>query len=359
MNDIAEDKEEKAPFNKWKLIIPVAIGIGVSLYLLISGFNPKALASVHLSQKLVIGLLLGVATVIVRDFSFMYKLRLSTGYRLGWPKTLQTIIMWEFGAAVTPKLSESAFVLYVLKKSGLTYGRSTAVMMLNSFMDNLVFVTVFTTLYFILGHQMLALSGDCPDLAGHRILTAVRQLADKAWVGYVLMLSLCIFLAVALFIASGATKIFFYRLAELRFLHRFEKNLHHIGDEIELTSEEYKNRPPLFWIEFYLATFVNWSARYLLPCCLFYAFSDVPLNMLAVYARQYVLWIFLVIPTTPGSSGIAEISFIAINCDFMPAGLSAAIALIWRIYGYYLYLVAGMIVLPGWVAGIVQDKEQG
>ena len=71
--------------------------------------------------------------------------------------------------------------------------------------------------------------------------------------------------------------------------------------------------------------------------------------MLEVFARQYVLWIFLVIPTTPGASGWAEISFIALNCEFMPVGLSAAIALVWRIYTYYLYLLVGVMVLPGWL----------
>lgn len=359
MNEAEQQPESTPPFKRWKLIIPVVIGLGVSLYLLISTFKPEALRAVKFSTQLVIGLVLALVCLIVRDFSFVYKLRLSSGNRITWLKSLQAVIMWEFCAAVTPKLSEAAFILYVLKKAGLSYGRSTAVVMLNSFLDNLVFVIVFVILYFIYGTHLLHLP-PCEMLQGHKIMEAVRGLSDKAWIGFAIMVALCIFLAVAMFIMPHVTKNLFYRLASVRPLKRFQKNLQHWGDEIELTSDEYRNQSVAFWIKMTVATFINWSTRYLLACALIWAFAVGSFDWLEAYARQYVVWIYMIIPATPGASGIAEVSFTALNCDFLPQSLAIgiAIATIWRIYTFYSYIIIGMIVFPHWMAGVVQEEEQ-
>jgi hypothetical protein len=285
----------------------------------------------------------------------MYKVRLSTGASLGWFKMIQVIIMWEFGAAITPKLGEVPFTLFVLKKTGISYGRSMAAILLNTFLDNVLFVIVFALLYLKLGQNMLLVPTDCPDLEGHKIMQGVAELASHAWIGYLVFIFLAAFFGVALFILPHTTRKFFHQIAEIKFLNRFKESFLHLGDEIEITATEYKNRELWFWIRMIFATWINWTARYLLTNAILYAFATGPLNMLEIFARQYVLWIFLVIPSTPGASGVAEISFIALNCQFIPAGLSATVALIWRIYSYYLYLFLGMITLPRWAANAAKN----
>ena len=342
--------------NVWKLLIPISIGVSVSVYLIATNFNFQALHAIHLNKKLILGLLLGVLTVVSRDFAFMYKLRLSTGSKMTWLKTFQTITMWEFCACITPKISEAPLVLFVLKNSGLTYGKSVAVLMLNAFFDNLAFVVVFTVLYLTLGSQMLLFSTNCADLQGHPFIQGIRQFADKAWIGYVLILSACVFLGVALFILPHATRKFFHQLAEVKFLSHFKKNIAHLGDEIEITAHEFRNKPLNFWWKMSVATLINWVSRYLLATTLLFTFANTDLNLLHVFSRQYVLWIFTSIPATPGASGVAELSFIALNCEFMPVGLSAAIALVWRMYSYYLYVLLGLIVLPKWAKQLSQKK---
>lgn len=340
--------ETTQKINLWKLLIPVSIGVSVSVYLIATNFKLDALHSIHLTKKLLLGLSLGVLAVTSRDFAFMYKLRLSTGNKMTWLKTFQTITMWEFGACITPKISEAPFTLFVLKNSGLTYGKSVAVLMLNAFFDNMAFVLVFSILYLLLGNNMFLFSFDCPDLAGHQIMQGIRGFADKAWIGYVIILSACIFLGVALFILPHATKKFFHHISSFRIFSRFQKSFAHLGDEVEITAHEFRNKPTSFWIKMSIATFINWISRYLLAVSLLYAFAVTDFDFITVLSRQYVLWIFTSIPTTPGATGVAELSFIALNCEFMPVGLSAAIALVWRMYSYYLYLILGMIVLPRW-----------
>ncbi|HWB64284.1 MAG TPA: lysylphosphatidylglycerol synthase transmembrane domain-containing protein, partial [Chitinophagales bacterium] len=298
MSETAAEQGQKV--NMRRLAVPVLIGIGVSLYLIIGNFDPRALENIRLTPKLVTGLGLALVALLVRDFAFMYKIRLSTGEKLSWLKTVQTIIMWEFGAAITPKLGEVAFTLYVLKRSGLSYGRSMAAILLNTFLDNVFFVIAFAVLYGMLGPQMLAVSADCSSLEGHRVMTAVRTLASEAWIGYAIICAAAIFFGVALFWLPHTTKRFFHKLSRLRWLSRLSSSLVHFGDEIEITAYEYKNREWWFWIRMMIATCFNWAARYLMVNAILYAFSTGPLDMLEIFARQFVLWIFMIIPSTPG-----------------------------------------------------------
>ncbi len=340
------------PINLWKLILPIGIGVSVSVYLIVTNLNLEALQTVRVSQQLIVGLFLAGLTVILRDAAFMYKIRLSTGNQLSWLKTFQTITLWEFGVCITPKISVMPIVLYLLIKSGISSGKSVAVFMLNGFFDNLAFVVVFTGLYFLIGNDILSFSFICADLEGHKIMQGIRGFADYAWIGYLLILSACTFLGTALFIIPHATKKFFHQLAEIKFLSSIKSKIIFVGDEIELTAKEFKDKPFSFWIKMSVATLINWVSRYLLAVSLFYAFAVTDFSFLTALSRQYVLWIFTAIPSTPGASGVAELSFIALNCEFMPEGLSTAIALIWRMYSYYLYLVLGLIVLPKWAKQI-------
>ncbi len=339
----------------WKLLLPLLIGISVTAYLVFHNFKPNELREVEVSGKLIAGLLLATLTVIVRDGGFIYKYRLSTGNTVSWRKAFQTIMLWEFSACITPKVAEAPFVVFLLKKSGLSYGKSVAVLFLNTFLDNLVFVLVFAVLYFILGNSMLTYTYQCPDLEGHQIMQAVRDIASKAWIGYLLFVFACVFLGGSLFLMPHFVKRFCHRIAVLPVFSSFKSGLIALGDDIEITADEFKNMPFSFWIKMFVSTFFNWFARFFLACALLLAFSTNGLNIIEVLSRQYVLWIFTTIPSTPGASGVAEISFMALNCEFMPLGLAAAIVLLWRIFSYYLYLLIGLLLLPRWSKQIAAD----
>ncbi len=349
-----KDPEAKE-INLWKIATPVVIGLSVSLYLIFQNFSLAALQSIHFSEKLVGGLLFAVLTIVIRDGAFMYKVRLSTGSKITWKKTFQTITMWEFMACIAPKVAETPFVVFVLKNSGLTYGKSVAVLMLNVFFDNLAFVVVFAVLYLIRGENMLLFSAHCPDLEGHAIMLGIRDVAEKAWIGYLVILLFCAFIGIALFLLPYTTKKFFTYLASFSFFARFKSKLLVFGDDIEMTAQEFKNQSTSFWVKMTVASFINWTCRYLLANAVLYAFSNIDLNMLEIFSRQYVLWVFTSIPSTPGSSGVAELSFNALNCEFMPEGLSGAITLVWRIYSYYFYIILGMLLLPKWVKQIAKS----
>lgn len=354
---MSQAKPTEIPAIKWwKVLLAVGFSIGISAYFIARSFHPETLSGISLSAHLCIGLVLALLTVVVRDLAFVYKLRLSSGIQLGWWQTIKIVLMWEFGATVTPKLGEVAFVLYVLKRGGLTYGRSTAVLMLNAFFDNLAFVILFTGAYLILGEQMFMVPSDCADLRGQEYLSSITNLAKGAWIGYFAMLGISIFMFVSVFFLPHRARQLFQYLSSTRLLSRFKNGLYTLGYEIETTSLEYHNKPFGFWAQMTVATLINWSARYLLANALLFAFSSAPLPMGEVFARQLIIWVFLIIPSTPGASGVAEVLFLSFNCQFMPVGLAAGITTVWRIYSYYIYLIIGAILLPRFIAG--RNKNQ-
>ena len=57
----------------------------------------------------------------------------------------------------------------------------------------------------------------------------------------------------------------------------------------------------------------------------------------------------MLISPTPGGAGVAELAFDGFLHDFIPNGLSPAIALLWRLMSYYPYLIVGAVVLPAWL----------
>lgn len=343
----------------WKIFLAVGFSIGISAYFIARSFHPETLSSIPFTSHLVIGLVLSLLTVVIRDFAFVYKLRLSSGIQLSWAQTLKIVLMWEFGATVTPKLGEVAFVLYVLKRGGLTYGRSTAVLMLNAFFDNLAFVILFTGAYLALGEQMFMVPSNCADLKGQDYLSRITDLAKGAWIGYFAMLGVSVFMFVSVFFLPHRARQLFQYLSNTRLFSRFKNGLFMLGQEIEITSLEYRNKPFSFWAQMTIATLINWSSRYLLANALLFAFSTVPLPMGEVFARQLIIWVFLIIPSTPGASGVAEVLFLSFNCQYMPLGLAAGITTVWRIYSYYIYLIIGAILLPKFLTGRKQKIEHG
>ncbi len=343
--------EVVSPPIKWNRIwLPVLLGAGVSLYLIITNFNPAALQKIELSKQLFSGLIFALITVLLRDAAYMYRIRVITGNKLSWWVSLQVILLWEFGSAITPgAVGGIALALFILRKEGISYGQTIATIMLTTILDNLAFVVVFSGLVAYYGAGLFSIDAQCADLEGHPVLQGLRSLSRGAWIMYGAQIIATIFLLTGLFFSPKLARKFFYKIASWRLLSRFKNNLQSLGDDLVVTSATFARQPFSFWLKIIVFTLISWVSRYALVNGLLFAFADSALNMGEIFARQYVLWTFLLVPSTPGASGLAELGFMALNCEFIPAGLSATVATVWRLFSYYVYVILGIIVLPKWL----------
>ena len=338
-------------------MLPVAIGIAVSVYLvvIVSKIDTTKLTQIPLSTHLLYGLLLAILMVTVRDLAYVYRIWKLTDHKLSFFKCLEIILLWEFGSSVTPaSVGGITLALFILKKEKISFGKGASMIMLCSYFDNLAFVTVFSSLFLALGPKMFDLSAVCTDLGHGNIFTGFRALGEYVWIGFIVVAVTGGLLGFGIFIKPDWARSFFTRVSKIRWLHKWSGSIALFGEEIWLTSHEFKSKGFSFLFKVFIATTISWCARYALANVLIWTFSTIDLNQIEVFARQCVLRVIIMIPATPGGSGISELSFMALNCDYLPAGLASAVAIVWRLFNFYLYLAIGAFVLPRWIARVGQ-----
>ena len=343
-----------SPFTFRRVLLPVAIGVAVSVYMVVvlSKIDTSKLSQIPLTMHLLYGLILAVLTVTIRDLAYIYRIWQLTDRRLSFFKCFEVIMLWEFGSSVTPASVGGLTAIYFLTKEKISFGKGASIVMLCSYMDNIAFVSVFSFLLLVLGPGIFDLSGSCSDMGHNNVFTAFRSVAEYAWIGFIGIALIGSTLGFAIFIKPHWSRSFCFRVAEIKWLHRWRQSIRFLGEEIWLTSQEFKNKGFIFLLKVFIATVISWCARYALGNVLIWTFSVIDLHQLEVFARQCVLRIIIMVPTTPGGSGVSELSFMALNCDYLPAGLASAVAIIWRLFNFYLYLGIGAIILPRWVARV-------
>ena len=127
------------PLSKIKLrnaFYPIIIGLGVVGYLFYREFNPKAFDVITFTWWSVFWLIIAVAFMVFRDFGYMLRLRVLTENKLNFRQVFRVIMLWEFTSAITPSaVGGTAVATLYVNKEGLSVGRSSAVVMITSFLD--------------------------------------------------------------------------------------------------------------------------------------------------------------------------------------------------------------------------------
>jgi glycosyltransferase 2 family protein len=134
-------------------------------------------------------------------------------------------------------------------------------------------------------------------------------------------------------------------------LKKFKEKAKKTGEEVEISSREFKNEKWTFWLKIFVATFLSWTSRYLVINCIIAAFISLRFSdHFYILGKQLVLWLFMLISPTPGASGVAEYAFSELMSSFSSSlFLLSALAIIWRLISYFPYLIIGAFVLPRWL----------
>lgn len=287
---------------------------------------------------------MAVVMIAVRDLAYIIRIRILTEGEISWRNSFDTIMLWEFASAITPSVvGGSGVAIYIVNKEGVSLGRSTAVVLSSALLDELFYIIMVPIVLLIVGFTNVFPSMDSTELLGFALDTKGIFI-----VGYCFILFLTTFIAYAIFLQPRGFKWILLRLFRLSFLKRWRLQAAATGDEIITTSKEFRNKPFRFWLKAFTATFFSWTARFWVVNCIILAFTAVDQHML-IYARQLVMWVIMLISPTPGGEGIAVVAFDVFLSDFIPIGLAAALALIWRLVSYYPYLFIGAFILPRWI----------
>ncbi len=356
MNTIPENKEETRnnlvkSLRLRRVFLPVFIGIaavaGIMYYQLKDSEIPFDV--VDFSFKTVFWLLIAGVLMVIRDFSYMVRFKILTEDKVTWYQAFRVIMLWEFTSAVSPSaVGGTSVAVIFIHKEGISIGRSSAIVMATSFLDEFYFVLMFPVMVLVVGPHLLFSTEQAAQI------NFTNQFFYFAVVGYSMKLGYNMIIAYGLFKNPKVIKNFVLRLFGLKILRRWRKQARRAGLDIVKNSEELRRKPFTFWLKAFGATFISWTARYWVVNAIFLAFFTFKEGHLLVFAKQLVMWIMMLVSPTPGGSGFSEFVFSEYLSDFMPqvAGIAIIIAFVWRLITYYPYFIIGAFVVPRWI----QDK---
>lgn len=330
----------------WKILIPTLLGIGIIFYMFSrdllgeeNASNLEELKNIRITGHMIFWIFMAVLCMIGRDLGFTIRYRYLTDKLLSWKQALKVTFLAEFGTAITPSsVGGSTMAVLFLTKEKIPVGKSTAMVFITMLLDEMFFVITFPIFLFFIPVKELF-----PEVAGLEM-----GIITIFIVAYFVKLTICVCLIIGLFFRPQAIRWFLIKIFKLPILRRWQASAEKAGDDIIDSSVEIKGRGFSYWFPLILATILSWSSRYLVVNALFLAFFPVADHLL-IFARQFVMWILMILSITPGGSGLSELIFKHYLSALIPiAGLVPVIIFLWRLLSYYTYLFIGVILVPRW-----------
>lgn len=335
-------------FSCWKVIIPVLIGISVVVIMFIHDARKEDLGQVwegiRFTPHLILFICVAWMFMIGRDFGLSWRFRALTDKQLRWAQAFKVDILCEFTSCVTPSaVGGSSMGMVFLNSQGIEFGRATTLMITTLFLDELFFVLACPLVLLFSPVNEIFASGNAAFSHGVKITFWIVYAAITAW-------TLLLFLGII--VKPSGIKKFLLALFNIKWLRKWRPKIEELADNMVATSGELRSKPLRFWLEVFGATALSWTSRYMVVNALFMGFipADNP-HQWIILARQFVLWVVLMVSPTPGGSGLSEWLFSEYYGDLVStAGMALILAIFWRIISYYVYLMLGALIVPKWLS---------
>jgi uncharacterized protein (TIRG00374 family) len=301
------------------------------------------LSEIQWSPQSTVFILLAILMIFIRDLGYIIRIRLLTDKKLSWYRSFIVIMMWEFASALSPGVVGGAAVaMFILNREKIPLGRATALVVITAFMDNLFFVLCVPIVVLIVGYSVM-FADFSGDISG--------GLIALFWLGYSIIVGVSLLLFISLFFYPKLIKGILLLTARLPFIRKHRESFSKTGDEIIITSKEFRGRSAKFWLSIFGATFLSWTGRYLVINMILAAFLSLGFyEHFVVLAKQFALWVIMLISPTPGASGVAEWGFTKLLGSFATSALLiSSLAILWRLISYFPYLFIGSLLMPRWL----------
>ncbi len=333
-----------------KILVPVLIGLAVVAWLFHREFKPEVWHQIHFDTRVILCIGLAWVFMLGRDFGLSWRFRALTDRQLSWKQAIKVNFLCEFTSCVTPSaVGGSSLGMIFMHTEGIELGRATTLMITTLFLDELFFCVSLPLIMLLVPYsELFGFS------AGHD--TFSFGLKTVFWIIYSAVFLWTVLLFTGIIVKPRAVQRFLVWLFKFRPLRRWQPQVAALGDNMVATSRELRHHSFKWWCETFLGTALSWSSRYLVVVALFMGFAPAA-NELVVFARQFVIWIVLMISPTPGGSGVSEWLFTEYYGDMITPGIALVMALFWRIISYYVYLIVGACLLPGFLRRLFGNRS--
>ncbi len=319
---------------KW-LFISVGFSLLVLVVILFFTINENTLT--YLKKINPLFLLLAFMTHLLTMCFWAWRVQKMTGslgYRIGFFYSLNLVFANLLAAAITPAQAGGEPVrIHELYKADVPLGDATAIVIMERVLDGIILaalaafamvvltdqwkslgavseVMVFVIWIFVAGSIFLFyLAVQRPDTV-KRIFNRCTLCLTKKWENK----------RVEKFIARADKEIDNFQSTTIRFVHTAKGGL--------------------FWG--LLFTLLYWVSEIVTASFILVGLGQPPL-ILESFVIQLILAILMMMPLTPGSSGIAEVGATSMYALFIPASIVGIFVVIWRIVLYYFNIALGIL----------------
>jgi len=283
-----------------------------------------------------------LAAVLIHILSYLiWGLRTRTlckalGYRIGVLKVTEIVVSSTFVAGITPSSAGGEFLrIHSLNRNEIPLGRATAIVVGERLLDAVFIFSCLPFAFYILG-----------DI-----------LSDYKFDAVFLTANFLVFLLLVIFIygvwkpekvkhithrLTGRLALFFGKKtdsANSHLMEQIDREIDHFHDSVKVFFSEGKKG--LLWGILY--TFIFWIVDFSLLILLLMGLSQTP-SIATAFAAQVILTVIMIIPATPGASGVAELGAASIFSIFVDSSVLGITVLSWRALTYHMNLLAGGLV---------------
>ncbi|MHC1592454.1 MAG: flippase-like domain-containing protein [Methermicoccaceae archaeon] len=283
------------------------------------------------------------------------------GYRVSLTRCISIVFHNLFLSAITPSMMGGEPVrIQMLKNSGVPYGKAGVVVFGERILDVLFFIVAIPVV--LLAFHFLGVAG----FFGLLTVSAVLLVGLVALIAYGLgkpyrLRSLI--RAVAVHVVG-----FFVKLVGMFKKSPPEGSVSHIVERVDAEVKAFNDglRELLKQgrgcvLGAFVATAGYWVAQYSVVVWVLLGLVrdvNVPYVIIMAFAAQIVLSMLMILPITPGSSGIAEVGAFALFSSFAPLSVVGVLVLGWRAVHYYFDLLFGALYNLTGLKSIIDTEDR-
>ncbi len=261
----------------------------------------------------------------------------SLGYQVNFKHCMNLVLANMLVAAITPSQAGGEPVrIHELYRAGVPIGDATAIVIMERILDGIILgaLGAFTMLF--LGRYWSGLASE---------FSSISFIMYAAWIAVTLF--------VLIFVYSVKNPDYLKRVLRRMscwidrrwHLRRLEHLLSTIDREVDnfnrgLVRFVNHGKSGLVWGLFFTALF--WFSEFVIASLLLMGLGQPP-YFIESFVVQLVIAIIMMLPLTPGGSGIAEIGAISLYSFFIPSSIVGVFVLLWRLILYYLNIILGLL----------------
>lgn len=265
------------------------------------------------------------------------KMSASLGYRVHLTHCVNLVLANLLVAAITPSQAGGEPVrVHELYRAGVPVGDATAVVIMERILDGIILGVLGAFAMLFLGSYWSSLASGFSGLSA---------LMYAAWIFVILFVLVFVYSVRHPDHLKRALKGISRWIDRRWRLKRLESLLETIDREVDnfnrgLVRFVNHGRSGLVWG--ILFTLLFWLSEFVVASMLLVGLGQPP-YFIESFVVQLVIAIIMMIPLTPGGSGVAEIGATSLYSLFVPSAIVGVFVLLWRLIFYYLNILLGLL----------------